>query len=163
MPARSVRYVLISCALLGLTVSLGARLCSGPLQAGEGLLAASAAAAQEKPPKKNGSPASGAELYKQNCAICHGNDGKGGGPPPESSPFREPAPDLTTLAQRHDGKFPAAYVADVLRSGVKLPGHGPAEMPVWGIIFKATTKADEAQVTQRITNLTKYLKSIQAK
>ena len=144
MLIRPVRHVLMSCALLGLAISL--------------------CAAQQKPPKKkNGAPASGAELYKQNCAICHGNDGKGGGPPPASSPFTESAPDLTTLAQRHDGKFPAAYVADVLRSGVKLPGHGPVEMPVWGIIFKATTKADEAQVTLRITSLTNYLKSIQAK
>lgn len=144
MLVRSVRNVIMSCALLGLAVSL--------------------CAAQQKPPKKkNSAPASGAELYKQNCAICHGNDGKGGGAPPASSPFTEPAPDLTTLAQRHDGKFPAAYVADILRSGVKLPDHGPVEMPVWGVIFKATTKADEAQVTQRITHLTNYLKSIQAK
>ena len=144
MLIRPVRNVLMSCALLGLAVSL--------------------CAAQQKPPKKkNGAPASGAELYKQNCPICHGNDGKGGGPPPASSPFTESAPDLTTLAQRHDGNFPAAYVADVLRSGVKLRDHGPVEMPVWGVIFKATTKADEAQVTLRITSLTNYLKSIQAK
>lgn len=86
-------------------------------------------------------PTSGAQLSKQNCAVCHGNDGKGNGPPPERvvefggkpiripSPFTESPPDLTTLAQRHKGEFPDAYVADVLRNGVKMPDHGPAEMP----------------------------------
>jgi hypothetical protein len=105
----------------------------------------------------------GAQLYKQNCAVCHGNDGKGNGAPPSSSPFTESPPDLTTLAQRHKGEFPEAYVADVLRNGVKMPDHGPAEMPVWGIIFKSMAKSDETQVKVRITNLTNYLKSIQTK
>jgi mono/diheme cytochrome c family protein len=117
----------------------------------------------KKPESKDSAVAEGAKLYKRNCAVCHGNDGKGGNPPSGSSPFNRPAPDLTTLAQRHDGKFPEAYVDQVLRSGVKMPDHGPSEMPVWGTIFKAATKSDEAQVTKRIDNLTAYLKSLQAK
>lgn len=104
----------------------------------------------------------GAKLYKQNCAVCHGNDGTGGAAP-RSSLFTKPAPDLTTLAKRHGGKFPEAYVAEVLRNGVKMHDHGPAEMPVWGRIFKATTSSDEAQVRKRIDALDAYLKEIQAR
>jgi len=140
----SIRNLLACCTPLAVAVSL-------------------CAAQGKQPKKKNGAPASGAQLYKQHCAVCHGNDGKGGGPPPATSPFTEPAPDLTTLARRHEGKFPDVYVADVLRSGVKLPDHGAAEMPVWGTIFESMTKSDAAQVNLRVTNLTNYLKSIQAK
>jgi mono/diheme cytochrome c family protein len=129
------------------------------------LVAASANARQDaghKSSAKQTAPAEGAALYKRNCAVCHGDDAKGGSAP-KSPLFTEPAPDLTTLAQRHDGKFPAEYVSTVLRSGVKVPGHGPAEMPVWGKIFKAAAKADQAQVNERVSALVAYLKSIQVK
>lgn len=118
--------------------------------------------AQQQPPKKPGLTA-GARLYKENCAVCHGNDGKGNGPPPETSAFTAPPPDLTTLAKRHGGKFPDAYVESVLRNGTTVPDHGPVEMPVWGTLFKAEAKSDEPQVALRIINLTNYLKSIQEK
>jgi mono/diheme cytochrome c family protein len=128
--------------------------------------AAGFCAAQEKSAKqtKPNSPiATGAKLYKENCAVCHGNDAEGSGPPPASSPFTEPPPDLTTLTKRHNGVFPEAYVKDVLRNGVSMPDHGPAEMPAWGVMFKAMTKSDEAKVTARIANLTKYIESLQVK
>jgi mono/diheme cytochrome c family protein len=108
-------------------------------------------------------PSAGAELYKRYCAVCHANDGKGNGPPPASSQFKESPPDLTTLAQRHDGKFPDGYVSDVLRGGVKMSDHGSAEMPVWGVAFKTSNTTGDAQVAARIKNLTYYLKSIQTK
>jgi mono/diheme cytochrome c family protein len=98
---------------------------------------------------------SGAELYRAHCASCHGSDLKGSGP--------TPPPNLTTLAQRHGGRFPDAYVADVLRNGVVLPAHGSAEMPIWGTDFRASEHLNEAQVTLRITNLLNYIKSLQAK
>ena len=94
---------------------------------------------------------SGAELYQQHCAICHGDDLKGNGPAPPP-PYRVP-PDLTTLAQRHGGKFSDAYVSKVLRNGVVMPAHGPAEMRIWGTDFEAI----------EVTNLTNYIKSLQAK
>ena len=72
-------------------------------------------------------------------------------------------PDLTTLARRHGGKFPDTYVSEVLRNGVKIPAHGLAEMPIWGMDFRTSDRLDEAQVTLRITNLTNYIKSLQAK
>jgi mono/diheme cytochrome c family protein len=139
-----IRSFLIACAIAGWITGL-----SG---------------AQDKKAKKPAPvPTSGADLYKRSCALCHGNDGKGNGPPPANSVYKEPPPDLTTLAKRHGGEFPEAYVVDVLQSGVKMPDHGSAEMPVWGIIFNAMSKADETQVKLRITNLTNYLRSIQTK
>jgi mono/diheme cytochrome c family protein len=93
----------------------------------------------------------GAELYKQHCLSCHGTDLKGGGPPPPA-PYRIP-PDLTTLARRHGGTFPGAYVQNVLRRGAVIPAHGPIEMPIWGADFKPT----------EITDLTNYLRSQQQK
>jgi mono/diheme cytochrome c family protein len=103
----------------------------------------------------------GAQLYSQLCAACHGNDLKGNGPAP--APFKDVPPDLTTLAQRHGGSFPDAYVSDVLRNGVTLPDHGPAEMPTWGADLRAGERLDADQVTSRIANLSGYLKSQQAK
>jgi mono/diheme cytochrome c family protein len=125
------------------------------------LLASLSCGAQQKPAKKNTdqSRASGAELYKRYCSVCYGNDGKGNGPPPRSSPFSAAPPDLTTLSQRHEGKFPDAYVSDVLRDGAKLPDHGSSEMPVWGEAFK-TAGSDDAQVLVRIRDLTNYIMSL---
>jgi mono/diheme cytochrome c family protein len=106
-------------------------------------------------------PPSGGQLYKQHCAACHGNDLKGNGPAPY--PFVGAPPDLTTLARRHGGKFPDTYVSEVLRNGVKIPAHGLAEMPIWGMDFRTSDRLDEAQVTLRITNLSNYIKSLQGK
>jgi mono/diheme cytochrome c family protein len=106
-------------------------------------------------------PPSGAQLYKQLCAACHGNDLKGNGPAP--APFKDVPPDLSTLARRHGGSFPHAYVSDVLRNGITLPDHGPAEMPTWGADLRAGAGLNAAQVAIRIANLSEYLESLQAK
>ena len=102
---------------------------------------------------------SGTEIFRQDCAVCHVS---GANSPAVPSPFRTP-PDLSTLAQRHGGKFPEMYVREVLQNGVELPAHGPAEMPIWGSDFVAKDKLTEKQVGFRIAELTDYLKSIQAK
>jgi mono/diheme cytochrome c family protein len=114
--------------------------------------------AQDAPSKRSPDTLSGAELYARHCAVCHGNDLRGAGPFPP--PYRKP-PDLTKLARRHGGKFPEAYVGKVLRNGVKLPAHGPAEMPVWGADFAAKEHIDDAEVAERIRRLAIYLKSAQ--
>jgi hypothetical protein len=72
-------------------------------------------------------------------------------------------PDLTTLARRHGGEFPDAYVSNVLLNGVIMPAHGPAEMPIWGTDFTVRDRLDETQVRLRITDLSNYIKSLQAK
>ncbi|MFZ0738766.1 MAG: c-type cytochrome [Candidatus Acidiferrales bacterium] len=122
-------------------------------------------AAQDKPMKKapieQTSPASGAEMFKTYCAVCHGRDAKGDGP--AAADLKVQPPDLTMLAKRHDGKFPDTYVAMVLRNGPKAPAHGTAEMPVWGPLFSSISGGDQAQVNLRIGNLVSYVKSLQVK
>lgn len=129
------------------------------------VLLATAASAQDKTvkkvPVKPSNPTSGAEMFKEYCAVCHGAAAKGDGP--AASALKTPPPDLTTLAKRHDGAFPDAYVANVLRNGVQKPAHGSSEMPVWGPLFLTMNKDDDAQVNLRIANLTKYIKTLQVK
>ncbi len=102
---------------------------------------------------------SGEELYEQDCAICHGKDLKGTGGVPE--PYREP-PDLTTLARKHGGTFPATYVRNVVETGSTIPAHGPAEMPIWGTDF-VRDEWTAQEMAARIANLVNFIKSRQAK
>jgi hypothetical protein len=51
----------------------------------------------------------------------------------------------------------------VLRLGLPMPEHGPAEMPIWGDDFTAGDKLSAAEVKLRITNLTNFIKSCQTK
>jgi len=124
------------------------------------LLAAQTAAQTAKPHANATGVPSGEELYKRHCAVCHGNDLKGNGPAP--APFLQETPDLTTLEQRHKA-FPDAYISNVLRNGVKIPAHGPAEMPIWGATFRESEQLNEAQIAQRIANIISYIKSRQQK
>lgn len=115
----------------------------------------------EKAPIAQTSPASGKEMFKTYCAPCHGTSAKGNGP--AASDLKVPPPDLTELAKRHDGKFPADYVTSVLRNGVKAPAHGSSEMPVWGPLFASVSSRDPAVVNMRIANLVRFLESVQQK
>ena len=115
----------------------------------------------KKAPIQQTSPASGAEMFKAYCAVCHGKDAKGGGP--AAAELKTTPPDLTTLAKRHDGKFPGDYVSNVLRSGTKAPAHGSSDMPVWGPLFASINGRDSALVDMRIANLVRYVESVQAK
>jgi mono/diheme cytochrome c family protein len=141
------------------------------LLASSGLVAwsqeAKAPAAQKKIKKveiKGTSVSSGKEMFQEYCAVCHGKEAKGGGP--AASELKVPPPDLTTLAKRNDGKFPADHVVGILKFGGEAPAHGKADMPIWGPLFKSlqgTSSGGDAQVQQRISNLTHYLESLQAK
>jgi hypothetical protein len=72
-------------------------------------------------------------------------------------------PDLTTLANRHGGKFPYDYVSDVLRFGTRIRSHGSSDMPIWGPIFGSIDNYEEVAVRKRIKNLSDYLASLQQK
>lgn len=102
---------------------------------------------------------SGGAIFKQYCATCHGSDAMGNGPLAAS--LKTPPPDLTTLAKRHDGKFPYEYVTDILKFGPGLSAHGSSEMPAWGPIFRYLNKPNDRVVQKRIKNLCDYLASLQ--
>jgi len=130
------------------------------------LMSFAALAAAQKPsgtekPLPYTSPRSGADMYREYCASCHGIAGKGDGPAADALKVRPP--DLTTLARRKGGRFPAGDVYQVIKWGGGIVGHGSKEMPVWGRAFLTVSGRNEEQVDQRIKTLIRYLESIQVK
>jgi len=107
------------------------------------------------------SPASGKEMFVSYCASCHGKDAKGDGPAAAS--LKTPPADLTTLARRNGGKYPSDRVTSILRGQSKLVPHGDQEMPVWGPVFWKLSGGHEEVVQQRVSNLSRYLESLQEK
>jgi mono/diheme cytochrome c family protein len=114
----------------------------------------------KKVPAPHTNPASGQEMYVNYCASCHGKTGTGNGP--AAPALKESVPDLTTLTKQNKGVFPSAHISSVI-SGRDGAAHGSSDMPVWGPIFRSLRPGDQAEVQQRVTNLTEYLKSLQAK
>lgn len=111
-------------------------------------------------PIKATTASSGAEMYSQYCAACHGPTGKGNGP--AVAALKTAPPDLTLLAKRNNGQFPEMHVMQVLKGGPDWPAHGSAEMPTWGPLFSAVSSS-QSIVQLRVSNVTKYLESMQAK
>jgi mono/diheme cytochrome c family protein len=112
-------------------------------------------------PIKPTSAASGQEMYKTYCAVCHGTDGKGKGPAADA--MKVPPTDLTVLAQKSGGKYPALRVAAVIRGEEALSAHGSKDMPIWGSLFWSMSGGHEAEVQQRVANVNKYIESLQKK
>jgi len=104
---------------------------------------------------------SGAELYKQLCAGCHGTDAHGVGQ--TSAYCSVPPTDLTLLSKKNHGTFPESKVTQILRYGTEKPNQSTTYMPVWKPLL-STIHGESAELTEkRISSLTDYLKSIQPK
>ncbi len=112
-------------------------------------------------PVKPTSAVSGQEMYKTYCAVCHGTEGKGNGP--AADVLKVPPPDLTALAGKNGGKYPAIKVSAILRGEEVLAAHGSKDMPMWGQLFWSMSGGHEAEVQQRVANLNKYIESLQKK
>jgi mono/diheme cytochrome c family protein len=129
------------------------------------LICSLGARAQEKviqhEPVKRTSPASGQEMFINYCAVCHGKDGKGGGPAADA--LKVAPANLSVLSQKNGGKFPTNHVGSILRGDASLAAHGSQEMPVWGPIFWKMSQGNAGEVQQRIANLSKYIESLQVK
>ncbi|HET8668532.1 MAG TPA: cytochrome c [Terriglobales bacterium] len=114
-----------------------------------------------KVPARQTSAASGKEMYESYCASCHGRDAKGDGPAAKA--LKTAPSDLTTLAERNGGQFPAMRVQGVITGQVELAAHGAKDMPVWGPVFLRLSQGRPSEVKLRIDNLTDYIKSLQLK
>lgn len=105
---------------------------------------------------------SGEELFMTYCAACHGESARGDGP--VAATLTVLPPDLTRLAQRHDGEFPTADVRDIIDGRSAIVAHGPRSMPVWGYEFWIEEGADvtaERAARDVVERLVRYLESIQ--
>jgi len=97
---------------------------------------------------------SGESLYRAHCASCHGVDGRGDGPVAAS--LKVEVPDLTRIARRQGGRFPAEQLRRIIDGRTTLPPHGTRAMPVWGEAF-----GSEKQASRVVELLVQYLQSIQ--
>ena len=102
---------------------------------------------------------SGQEMYSVYCAGCHGKDGRGKG---RSSGYcTVPPADLTQLAQKNKGIYPADRICQVLRHGTGHAPKGQGYMPIWEPLLKSMN-ADPPGVTEvRIQNLAAYGRTLQ--
>jgi len=100
--------------------------------------------------------------FARYCASCHGTGGRGDGP--AASALSKPPADLTRIAARRAGVFPAGEIAATIDGRFELPAHGSRDMPIWGRRL-AEPIAEDAQGDEvargRIDLLVEYLQSIQ--
>jgi mono/diheme cytochrome c family protein len=103
---------------------------------------------------------SGKSVFTTYCASCHGESGRGNGA--VAIFLRRPPADLTQIAIRNKGTFPAERVYQQIDGRQAVKPHGESQMPVWGDAFsKTATDADERAIREKITALVAYLESIQ--
>lgn len=114
-------------------------------------------------PVPSTSPSNGKQMYASYCAPCHGVYGKGNGP--VASALRQQPADLSVLSNNNGGKFPEQHVIAVLEFGARNSAHGTIDMPVWGPMLGNMDPGGPQldMKALRISNLSRYLESIQAK
>ena len=102
------------------------------------------------------------EMFRTWCAPCHGVEGKGDGP--AASALKKSPTDLTQLAKKNGGKFPAERVRSYIEGTQesKVQAHGTREMPVWGKVFSQIDESPGA-ITYRLFSLSSYIQGLQAK
>jgi len=102
---------------------------------------------------------SGHDIFMDRCSACHGDDAKGNGP--AVGALKVAPADLTLLAKRNEGTFPAERVRKMLGEWVDISAHGSREMPIWGDLFLPKSAADQEIANERFKKLVTYLESIQ--
>lgn len=107
------------------------------------------------------SPADGKGMYSSYCAPCHGVNGKGN--TPIASSLKRTPPDLTMLSRNNHGVYPSEHVIGVIGHGTSTSGHDRAEMPDWAARLASIDHNDKLATPLRISNLSKYLETLQSK
>lgn len=110
----------------------------------------------------------GKQEFIRSCAACHGESARGDGL--VAGLLLVKPPDLTTIARRRDGEFPASWVYRVIDGRNDVRAHGSMEMPIWGDRYRAEalgglplplSVSADAIVHGRILSLVFYLDLIQ--
>jgi len=99
----------------------------------------------------------GRNVYINNCAVCHGKDGKGGGSMAKLLTIK--TPDLTEIAKRSNGTFDYRAVYEKIEGTQMPPAHGDSDMPVWGRKWAGDFPLERS----KFLSLLFYLQSIQQK
>jgi mono/diheme cytochrome c family protein len=127
------------------------------------VLVLAAACASTSTRERDVTKLSGMEMYQQLCASCHGVSGRGDGP--VASLVKIGVPDLTRIAYRDGGEFPAEDVRRTIDGRWDRRAHGARDMPVWGWqLYGGASENDpeeRARVDSMIDRLVNYLRSIQ--
>jgi len=103
--------------------------------------------------------------YLQDCAECHGADGRGA--QPEKRTVRGyVSVDLTQISKRNGGEFPRQKVYDEIDGQQRIAAHFYGDMPRWGTRyhFDENDKSPAEQgVRDRISALVDFIESMQEK
>ena len=111
----------------------------------------------------------GKKEYDLQCSICHGADAKGDGV--FGASLRVVPLDLTVLAKKNGGVFPAERISSVIDGRMEIASHGPRDMPIWGTRYSVDAAkqfvdfpyGEEAYIRARVLRLMDYLYRIQQK
>jgi mono/diheme cytochrome c family protein len=109
----------------------------------------------------------GKKEYELQCAVCHGMDAKGDGV--FNQVLKIVPPDLTVLAKKNGGVFPAERISSVIDGRVEIVSHGPRDMPIWGTRYSVDAAkqfvdfpyGEETYIRARVLRLMDYLYRIQ--
>ena len=111
----------------------------------------------------------GKNEYDTHCAECHGLSGKGDGPYVQLLRSGVVLPNLTELSKKNNGVFPVKHIVETIDGRVPVRAHGPADMPIWGQVYKIQSHNlnpnynPEAFARVKILFLTEYIYRLQAK
>ena len=107
--------------------------------------------------------AAGKTNFMNNCAACHGDDGRGAGA--MAGELDKSPTNLTLLSKTNGGAFPFEEIYDTIDGREQVGAHGPRDMPVWGSEYKmgvpTVSGSSEAVVRGKILELILYIESIQ--
>ena len=102
----------------------------------------------------------GARLYFNHCAACHGDDAEGTGPVAAS--LRVTVPNLRTLAERNGGVFPADAVTEYIDGRNAVAAHGDRQMPIWGDVFRGVEQGTaQRTIRRRIAAIVDFISTLQ--
>lgn len=107
----------------------------------------------------------GRSLFMENCAVCHGADGKGDGPMARA--MSKPPANLTLITVRNGNSFPRVKVLSTIDGYAKSDINGP-NMPEFGALLEGdlvpldTGDGVLTPTPRKLVALLEYIESIQA-